>query len=335
MNDTISLAYGGGGILTQSLINELIVKELGNEALNKLDDSAILGLPKGKIAFTTDSYVVQPIFFRGGDIGKLAVCGTVNDLSMVGASPLCLSLSLIIEEGFAFDDLRKIIKSVRQASKEAGVKVVCGDTKVVEKRAADKIFINTSGIGKGISKNSISGSNVRPGDVVIVSGSIGDHGIAILSEREGIEFKAHIKSDCAPLNGLVKAMIKTGADLHCMRDPTRGGLATILNEIAKQSHAGIEIDEDRVPVKEEVKGACEILGLDPFYIANEGKLVAFVKAKDASKVLKTMKKHKYGKASKIIGRVTSRNRNVVILKTSVGGERILENFSGEQLPRIC
>ncbi len=335
MNDKITLAHGGGGRLTQKLINELIIKELGNSALNRLDDSAIISIPTAKLAFTTDSYVVQPIFFRGGDIGKLAVCGTVNDLSMVGALPLCLSLSLIIEEGFEFDDLKKLIRSVKLASREADVKVVCGDTKVVERGGADKIFINTSGIGRIISKNEISGSSAKPGDAIILSGSIGDHGIAVLSQRKGIEFETKLKSDCAPLNGLVEKMIRSGAKINAMRDPTRGGLATALNEIAKSSNVGIEIDEDSVPVKEPVKGACELLGFDPFYIANEGKLVAFVPEDSASGLLKAMKKHEYGKDSKLIGKAISKNRGMVMLNTSVGGRRILENFSGEQLPRIC
>jgi len=335
MKDKITLAHGGGGRLTQKLINELIVKELGNSALNKLDDSAVVPGPKGKLAFTTDSYVVQPIFFRGGDIGKLAVCGTVNDLSMNGAKPLYISLGLIIEEGFPFEDLRKIVRSIRAASREAGVDVVCGDTKVVERGGADKIFINTSGIGRIISRNEISSSKVKEGDAIILSGSIGDHGVAVLSERKGIEFKTKLKSDCAPLNGLVESMLEAGARIDCMRDPTRGGLATVLSEVASSSNIGIEIDEDSVQVKEAVRGACEMLGLDPFYIANEGKLIAFAPLAGTSKLLKTMKRNKYGRSANIIGRVTSKNKGMVILKTSVGGKRILENFSGEMLPRIC
>jgi hydrogenase expression/formation protein HypE len=335
MKDKVTLAHGGGGRATQSLINELIVKELGNSTLNKLDDSAVLSALKGKFAFTTDSYVVQPIFFRGADIGKLSVCGTVNDLSMAGAKPLYISLGLIIEEGFSFDDLSTIVRSIKAAAKEAKVQVVCGDTKVVERGSADKIFINTSGIGKIISKRELSNSNVEAGDVVVLSGSIGDHGVAVLSQRKGIEFKTSLKSDCAPLNGLVEAMLSSGARINCMRDPTRGGLATILNEVAERSGVGIEIDEERVPIKDAVRGACELLGLDPLYIANEGKLAAFVSERDSEKLLIAMKKHKYGLASRVVGRVTKENRGTVILNTSVGGRRILENFSGEMLPRIC
>lgn len=331
----ISLAHGGGGSFTQKLINELIIKELGNEVLNKLEDSAVLKSFPGRLAFTTDSYVVQPIFFKGGDIGKLAVCGTVNDLSMVGAVPRFISLGLIIEEGFSFEGLKKIIRSVKLATKEAGVKVVCGDTKVVERGSADKIFINTSGVGEIRSNTDLSFSRIRPGDVVILSGPIGDHGIAILSERKGIEFKSKIKSDCAPLNGLVKVMLSSGAEIHFMRDPTRGGLATLLNEAASMSKMGIEVDEDSVPIREDVRGASEILGLDPFYIANEGKLVAVTKEKDTGKLLKAMRTHKYGRGSRIIGKVTAKDKGIVILKTSIGGRRFLENFSGEQLPRIC
>ncbi len=335
MKGKVTLAHGGGGRLTKALVDELIIKELGNKALNRLDDSAVISKLAGKLAFTTDSYVVQPIFFKGGDIGKLAICGTVNDLSMNGAKPIYISLGLIIEEGFPFEELTKIINSIKSASKKAAVSVVCGDTKVVERGGADRIFINTSGIGEVISKGEISNSNVIPGDAIILSGSIGDHGIAVLSERKGIEFKTKLKSDCAPLNGLVEKMLGSSAKLHCMRDPTRGGLATVLNEVAEQSNIGIEINEDAVPIKESVRGACEILGLDPYYIANEGKVVAFVRGKDSTRLLKTMRKHKYGKGAKIIGRVTSKNKGMVILNTSVGGSRILENFSGEQLPRIC
>jgi hydrogenase expression/formation protein HypE len=335
LKDRITLAYGGGGRLTKSLIKELIVSELGNEALNKLDDSAVVKTSKSKLAFTTDSYVVQPVFFRGGDIGKLAVCGTVNDLSMSGAIPRFISLSLIIEEGLSFKDLNKIIRSIKSASAEAGVKVVCGDTKVVERGGADGIFINTAGIGDLSSKREFSSSSVKPGDAVIVSGPIGDHGIAVLSERRGIQFETTLKSDCAPLNGLVKSMVKSGTDIHCLRDATRGGLAEVLNEVAVSSGVGVEITEDKIPVRESVRGACELLGLDPLYVANEGKLVAFVDKRDVNKLLNVMKKNKYAKSARAIGEVSTRNKGSVVLKTLIGGSRIIEDFSGEQLPRIC
>jgi len=335
VKEKIVMAHGGGGRLTKALVDELIVTELGNSALNKLDDSAVIKTPGKKLAFTTDSYVVKPIFFKGGDIGKLALCGTVNDLAMNGARPLFISLGLIIEEGFSIENLEKIIRSIKKAASEARVKVVCGDTKVVERGGADGIFINTSGIGKIISEREISSSKVLPGDAVIVSGSIGDHGIAVLSQRKGIEFETNLKSDCAPLNGLAEKILKTGAEIHCMRDPTRGGLATVLNEVASKSKIGIEINEESVPIKEPVRGACELLGLDPLYVANEGKLVAFVREKDASKILKAIRRHRYGRGGGVIGRVGSKNKGMVVLKTSIGGTRILEEYSGEQLPRIC
>lgn len=333
--DKITLAHGGGGKLTKKLIEEIFVSELGNEVLQKLDDSAIVEHKGGKLAFTTDSYVVNPIFFPGGDIGKLAIYGTVNDLAMSGAKPLYISLSLILEEGFSIDDLKKIVKSIKEASEKAKVKIVCGDTKVVEKGSADKIFINTTGIGKVISEGEISCSKARPGDKVILSGSIGDHGIAILQARKDIKFESKIESDCAPLNGLVEDMLSSKNSIHAMRDPTRGGLATVLNEVAKSSKVNIVIKEEKFLVKEEVKGACELLGFDPLYLANEGKLVAFVASKSAPEVLAKMRKNSLGAHASIIGEVQAGNPGSVILKTRAGGERIVDTFSGEQLPRIC
>ncbi|MCX5725881.1 MAG: hydrogenase expression/formation protein HypE [Candidatus Saganbacteria bacterium] len=331
--DKILLAHGGGGRLTKKLIEDIFVSELGNEALSKLEDSAIFEHEGGKLAFTTDSYVVNPIFFPGGDIGKLAVYGTVNDLSVAGARPLYISLGLIIEEGFPIDELKKIVKSIKEAASFAKVKIICGDTKVVEKGSADKIFINTSGIGKVIS-HEISSAKVMPGDKVILSGSIGDHGIAVLQARAQINFKSNIESDCAPLNSLVEKMLSSKNSVHAMRDPTRGGLATLLNEIAKCSNVDILINEENIPIKEEVRGACELLGLDPLYLANEGKLVAFVDGKTAEGILSIMKKDPRGADASIIGEAKE-GKGAVIMKTKIGGERIVDTFSGEQLPRIC
>ncbi|NIM02983.1 hydrogenase expression/formation protein HypE [bacterium] len=329
----ILLAHGSGGKLSHQLIKSF-VKKFRNLPLAKLDDSAVLKF-KGKLAFTTDSYVVDPIYFPGGDIGKLAVNGTVNDLAMVGARPLYLSASAIIEEGFSLNELEGIVDSMNRAARAAGVKIVAGDTKVVGKGGADKVFINTSGIGLVDSGVDISSKNARLGDKIILSGTIGDHGIAILNAREGFDFRTKVKSDCQPLNGMVSEILKVSKNVHVLRDPTRGGLATSLNEIAKQSGVGIEIEEEKIPVKEEVKAVCEMLGFDPLYIANEGKLVAFVPQKDCAKILNAIKKNKQGKDAQIIGAVVSRHKGRVVVKTSVGGERVLDMLTGEQLPRIC
>ena len=331
----ILLAHGGGGSLTKRLIEELFLPPFKNPILEVLDDSAVFKIEKGKMAFSTDSYVVNPLFFPGGDIGKLAICGTVNDLAMSGARPLYLSVSLIIEEGFLLKDLKRIIASMKEASEEAGIEIVAGDTKVVNKGSADRLFITTTGIGiigKGID---ISGANARVGDALIVSGYLGDHGIAIIKEREGLDFRTKLMSDSAPLNHLVADMVKVSDKIHVLRDPTRGGLVTVLNEIAQSSGVGIEIFEDKIPIREEVKGACEMLGYDPLYVANEGKLVAFVAPKDANKVLKVMRKNKYGKNAKIIGKVIKKPEETVLLRTRIGGSRILDMLVGEQLPRIC
>ncbi len=331
MADRILLAHGSGGKLSHDLVRELVAS-ISNPILDRLDDSAVFELG-GRLAFTTDSYTVSPVFFPGGDIGKLAVCGTVNDLSMSGANPLYLSLSLIIEEGFPLADLKKIIDSIQQAAEEANMQIITGDTKVVNQGSADKLFINTSGIGLIPEGINISGANARPGDAVIINGSIGDHGVAILSQREGIRFSTPIVSDCAPLNRLVAEIIS--ADVHCLRDPTRGGLATTLNEFAGQSGVGIRIYEDRIPVNEAVLGACELLGFDPLYIANEGKVVAIVAPADADHVLARMKQNKYGKGAAIIGEVISEHPARVVLKTRIGSSRIVDMPVGELLPRIC
>ena len=334
MSDTIILAHGSGGKLSHELIEKKFLPFLTNPMLGKLDDSAIFQAD-GRLAFTTDSYVVSPIFFPGGDIGKLAICGTVNDLSTSGAKPLYLSLSAIIEEGFPLDELEKILRSIKATTEEAEVRIVTGDTKVVDRGQTDKIFINTSGIGAIPPGIDISGANAKVGDKVILSGTIGDHGIAIMSQREGLRFSIPIESDCAPLAKLVSEMLTASSNIRCLRDPTRGGLATTLNEFAQQSHVGIIIEEDKIPVKEGVRAACELLGFDPIYIANEGKLVAIVETIDADKVLARMKQNKYGGESVIIGEVVSDHPGRVIMKTKLGPSRIVDMLSGELLPRIC
>ena len=334
MSEKILLAHGSGGRLSHDLVKKNIAPKLSNLILDRLDDAAVFDL-SGRLAFTTDSYVVSPVFFPGGDIGKLAVCGTVNDLAMSGASPRYLSLSLILEEGLSLDELEKITDSIQKATKEASVKVVTGDTKVVNQGNADKLFINTAGIGIIPEGVDISGANAVPGDKVILSGSIGDHGMAIMSQREGLRFKMPIESDCAPLNHLVADMLAASKNIHCLRDPTRGGLATTLNELAAQSSVGINLEEDRIPVEESVRTACDFLGLDPLYVANEGKLVAIVPPEDSDAVLKAMKENGYGAGSAIIGEVTDRHPGRVTMRTILGASRIVDMLSGELLPRIC
>jgi hydrogenase expression/formation protein HypE len=333
MEDKILLAHGSGGKLSHDLI-ESFLPDLSNPLLDKLDDSAVFDL-SGRLAFTTDSYTVNPIFFPGGDIGKLAVCGTVNDLAMSGARPLYLSLAFIIEEGLPVADLKKVLTSIKETADEAGVKIITGDTKVVNRGSADKLFINTAGIGQVPEGVNISAASARPGDKIIINGNIGDHGIAVLSQREGLKFQLPVPSDCAPLNSLVADMLTASADIHCLRDPTRGGLATTLNDFAVQSNAGINIEEDKIPADKAVLAACELLGLDPLYIANEGKVVAIVPAKDAEKVLNAMKKNKYGQDAAIIGDVTEKRPGRVVMKTSLGSSRIVDMPVGELLPRIC
>jgi len=334
LKDKILLAHGSGGKLAHELVERSFLKALANPLLAKLDDSAVFDL-SGRLAFTTDSYVVSPIFFPGGDIGKLAVYGTVNDLAMSGAKPLYLSLSFIIEEGLAQDELSQVVDSVQKAAQQAEVEIVTGDTKVVHRGSADKLFINTAGVGiiaKGVD---ISGSNARPGDKVLLSGTIGDHGIAVLSQREGLSFSTQLESDCAPLGGLVAEMLAASPNIHCLRDPTRGGLATTLNELAKQSKVSIRIEEERIPVREEVLAACEMLGFDPLYVANEGKLVTIVPAEDADKVLKAMRENHYGKEATIIGEVRAEHPGRVVMKTCLGSSRIIDMLVGDLLPRIC
>jgi len=333
--DRILLSHGSGGKLSFNLIKKLFLSNFNNPYLKRLDDGAVLNIEGLKLAYTTDSYTVDPLFFKGGNIGELAVYGTVNDLAMCGATPLYLSCSFIIEEGFSLNMLEKIVLSMREASVVARVDIVTGDTKVVNRGAADKIFINTSGVGIVKEGVNISGSNAKVGDVVIINGPIGSHGIAVLSEREGLKFETDIKSDTAPLSSLVADMLKVNEDIHVLRDPTRGGLSTTLNEIALSSKVDIEINESDISIQEEVRAACEILGYDPLYLANEGKLVAFIPSEIAFDILKKMKKNKYGKESKIIGRVVKKSEGKIYLNTTIGGKRIVDMLTGEQLPRIC
>ena len=347
----ITLAHGSGGRAMHELIEGLFLEYLRNPMLEKLEDQAVFEInanpamngnrPSSRIAFTTDSYVVDPIFFPGGDIGKLAINGTVNDLAMSGARPLYLSAGFILEEGFPIDSLKKILESMRDAAAEAGVAVVTGDTKVVQKGSVDKLFINTAGVGVLESPVQLSASGAQVGDKVILSGTLGDHGTTIMIARGELELETDIESDTAPLNSLVQAMLDEAgslgsfAGLHCLRDPTRGGVATTLNEIAVSSEVCIEIDEALIPVREEVKGACEILGLDPLYVANEGKLVAIASADIAERLVTRMKENAYGADSCIIGTVKDEPQGIVAMQTGFGGTRIVDMLVGEQLPRIC
>ncbi len=334
--DRILLAHGSGGRLSHSLIKDIFLKYFTEpQLLNNEDASTIPDLPAGKLCFSTDSYVVKPIFFPGGDIGKLAVCGTINDLSMRGALPLYLSVGFIIEEGFLINDLENIVKSMFQYSQKASVKIITGDTKVVEKGAADKIFINSSGIGIIPEGRFVSTTNAKIGDLILINGTIGDHGIAILSQRDGMKFSSLIQSDCAPLNMIIESIFKISSDIHVLKDPTRGGLGTSLNEVALASNVGIEIFEDSIPIKSAVINACEMLGLEPLYLANEGKFITFVSEENAEKILTEMKKNELGVDASIIGRVTDHHPGLVMMKTIYGAKRVINIPAGELLPRIC
>lgn len=335
MEDKILLSHGSGGKQTNRLISKLFLKYFNNDVLSEMNDSAHLLLDSNKVVFTTDSFVVNPIFFNGGDIGKLSICGTVNDISVSGAKPLFLSSAFIIEEGFSMEKLEIIVKSMADEAKRAGVKIVTGDTKVVDKGCVDGIFINTTGIGIKYDNVCINSNNAKPGDVVIVNGSLGDHGITIMCERNNLGIEGNLKSDCASLNSLVDCILKVSPDTHVIRDATRGGVAAVLNEIAEMSKVTIAIEEKAIPIKEEVMGVCEILGLDPLYIANEGKLCAFVPQEYAESVLSEMKNHPLGIDAAIIGRVTEYGNGRVYLNTIIGGKRIVDMPSGDQLPRIC
>lgn len=333
---TVELSHGAGGRASAQLIEEVFAKHFTNEWLDEGHDGALLPAIRRPVAVSCDAHVVSPLFFPGGDIGKLAVCGTVNDVAMCGAKPLYLTASFIIEEGFALADLERIVKSMAEAAKEAGVAIVTGDTKVVERGKADGVFICTSGIGEQFENTeTVSGKRAKPGDVVLVSGAIGDHGTAILSRREGLTFLTDLESDCAPLNKMVETIMKASSHVHVLRDPTRGGLAATLNEIATQSHVGIELNESAIVVHEAVNAACEFLGLDPLYVANEGKLIAICPAEEAQAVSEAMKADPYGKEAAIVGRVTEDNAGYVEMVTTVGGRRAVDWLNAEQLPRIC
>jgi hydrogenase expression/formation protein HypE len=338
-SDRILLGHGSGGRLTSELIGNLFIPAFGGETLAQLEDAATLALEGvgsgSRVAFTTDSFVVRPIFFPGGDIGRLAVCGTVNDLAVSGAVPRFLSAAFILEEGLALTELRHIAESMRAACAEAGVELVAGDTKVVDNGKGDKVFITTTGIGVVPHGRSLSIRNAKPGDRILVSGTIGDHGIAIMSEREGIQFETVLQSDVAPLNSLTESLLSACPTIRCMRDPTRGGLAGVLNELAVASRVEMRVTESALPVRPAVRAACEMLGLDPMYVANEGKLVAVVPAADAERLLHTCRSHPLGSDAAIIGTVVEGRPGFVTMKSLIGGERVVPLLMGEQLPRIC
>ncbi len=338
MNKTskkIILGHGSGGKLSAELIEQMFLPAFTNEFLSPLGDQAVMNINGTRVAFTTDSYVVNPIFFPGGSIGDVAVNGTVNDLAVGGARPLYISAGMILEEGMPYEELERVVNDMKNACTRAGVLLVTGDTKVVEKGKGDKIFINTSGIGIIENGVEISYQRVQAGDKLIVNGPIGEHGIAIMSIREGLEFETEITSDTAPLNSLVQDMLQVSKNIHWMRDPTRGGLSRSLNELAKASNKGIVLHESEIPVPESVKAACEILGLDPLYVANEGKLLAVVPSGEANGIVDAMHKNPLGKDAKIIGEVVDEHHGYVLLKTSIGGKRVVDMLAGEQLPRIC
>ncbi len=343
-HDQITLGHGSGGWLTTELINKLFLPAFDNEVLAALEDQATLTLPPNTnadsqqppdLAFTTDSFVVRPLFFPGGDIGRLAVHGTVNDLAVGGAKPLFLSAAFILEEGLAIEDLRRIVQSMQEACLEANVKLVTGDTKVVDRGKGDQVFITTTGLGVRYASQTLSVRAAKPGDKILVSGTIGDHGIAIMSVREGLEFETVLESDTASLADLTRVMLDACASIRWMRDPTRGGVSSALNELATASKVGIEISEAALPIRQEVRGACEMLGLDPLYVANEGKLLAIVAPEDADALLATMRSHPLGTNAAIIGSVVENHPTIVTIKSLVGGERMVPLLTGEQLPRIC
>ena len=334
-HEHIVLGHGSGGKLSAELLERVFLPAFSNPTLDKLDDQAVLQVGNSRLAFTTDSFVVTPIFFSGGDIGRLAINGTVNDLAMSGARPLYLAAAFILEEGLSTDELRRIVGSMSEAARDAGVQLVTGDTKVVNKGKGDKIFISTTGIGVVERPVNISADRARPGDQIILSGYIGDHGMAILSQRENLEFEGIIESDCAALHSLVSDMLDVCADIRVLRDPTRGGVATVLNEIAGRSKAGMSLRELDIPVRETVRGACELLGLDPMYVANEGKLVAIVPSDAADAIVDAMHRNPLGRDARVIGEVVADHPGMVLMETEIGGTRVVDTLFGEQLPRIC
>lgn len=332
----ILLAHGGGGVMMQQLITDTVLSRLGNPILERLEDAAVLEPPNSRLAFTTDAFTVSPLFFRGGDVGRLAVCGTVNDLAAVGARPLALSLAVVVEEGLPLSTLERVLDSVAQAATEAEVQVVTGDTKVVEKGAADRLFLVTTGVGAVPEGIALSPKSIEPQDAVIVTGPLGDHGIAIISERKGLEFDTPVESDVAPLAGIAALGLEcAGGGIHCMRDPTRGGAAAVLNEIASAAGVEIQIEEDQVPVRPEVAAACDMLGFDPLYVPCEGRLIIFCAQAAADSLVQRLKEHPLGTGTKRMGRVARRGDARVTMHTSIGGTRIVTMPYGEQLPRIC
>jgi hydrogenase expression/formation protein HypE len=335
MEDKISLAHGSGCKATRELIEKIIIKYLGNPILDKLSDASLLEINNKKIYFTTDSYTINPIFFSGGDIGKLAISGTTNDLAMMGAKPLFLSLSFIIEEGFTLNDLERIVKSIRDEKKKIGVEIVCGDIKVIEKGKLDKIIINTAGIGILEYRSELSVDKIKAGDKIILNGEIGEHEIAILLARGEFNFKANIKSDCCLLWPSIKELLSGCSKIKFMRDPTRGGLGVVLNEIVENENFGIVINEEKIPISEGVKTVCEILGYDPLYLANEGKFIMVINDKEVEKAISIMKNNKWGRKASIIGEITDKHKGKVVLNTLIGGKRIIDMPYGTQLPRIC
>lgn len=334
-SDRILLAHGSGGTMMRELIEDVFMLDFDDDILSRGDDAAAVDVPAGRIAMSTDTYVVSPLFFPGADIGRLAVCGTVNDIATAGAEPLYLSVGFILEEGFPVEDLRRILVSMREAAREAGVRIVTGDTKVVEKGHGDGCYINTAGVGVIRDSLDLSASHCRPGDKVLLSGTLGDHGIAVISVREGLTFDTDIESDAAPLNHLIAAVLASAPDARCFRDPTRGGLASTLNELAAASGTSITIEEDDVPVRDQVRGACEMLGYDVYQVANEGKMVAVVPAEQADAALQAMRAAPYGADAAIVGEVAEGPAGKVYVKTSFGAKRIMDMLVGEQLPRIC
>lgn len=333
--ERVLLGHGSGGKLSAQLMERVFLPAFGNPTLNQLNDQATFAIDGVRLAMTTDSFVVKPLFFPGGDIGSLAVHGTLNDLAMGGAQPLYLSVAFILEEGLPLDTLQRVTDSLQRAAQSAGVQIVTGDTKVVEQGKGDGLFINTTGIGIVPAGLLLGSDRARPGDKIILSGTLGDHGIAILAQREGLEFETTITSDSAPLHGLVQSILATGAAIRAMRDPTRGGLSSSLNEIAVRSQVGMIIEEEQISVREEVCGACELLGLDPLYVANEGKMIAIVEPSAAEPVVEAMRAHEYGREARVIGTVVDQHRATVLMKTTFGTTRIVDMLAGDQLPRIC
>ncbi len=334
MTSRVLLDHGSGGRASQRLISELFLKHFGNQVLDQLNDAACISM-SGELAVSTDTFTVDPLFFPGGDIGSLAVHGTVNDVAMLGARPWYLTVAFILEEGFGLKDLERIIVSMSRAAEKAGVRIITGDTKVVPKGAVDKIFINTTGLGIIDRRPFPQGDRAKEGDAVLVNGSVGDHGLTVLACREGLSFETAVQSDSAPLNGLLLQLVEAIPDIHVLRDPTRGGLATTLNEIVQQSQKSCQINEDALVISPEVREGCSLLGLDPLYLANEGKFVCILPEKWAHKALEMMRDHEYGRQARLIGRIGAENPGRVTLKTTIGGNRILNMLEGEQLPRIC